>query len=196
MGTLRLWNLRNGESLGEMRGHSNRVMCVSVEWSLHRALSGSYDRTLCLWDLETCSRIKELKGDATWVICVAVNWVAQLSVSGSYGSILHVWDLQRGQILQELRGHDGPVLCLEADWASRRAISGSEDQTIRVWNLTTGVDDAGQGPAIAARVLRGHQGNVQAMSVDWLSNSVLSGSRDSTLRLWDLESGLLIREFW
>jgi len=146
--------------------------------------------------LQLGQSIRTLVGHHGWVTCEAVNWVSQLSVSGSYGSILHVWDLQRGQILQELRGHDGPVLCLEADWASRRAISGSEDQTLRLWTLTTGADDVRQAPAIATRVLRGHQGNVQAMSVDWLSNCVLSGSRDSTLRLWDLESGSLIREFW
>ena len=59
-------------------------------------------------------------------------------------------------------------------------ISGSDDKCIKVWTQQA-----------CLKTLRGHEGAVTTLSME--GNKVISGSLDSTIKLWDLESGLCSR---
>ena len=49
--TIRLWDLRTGNSVRTMEGHSATVCSVDMDGSCRTAVSGCYDRTFKLWDL-------------------------------------------------------------------------------------------------------------------------------------------------
>jgi len=70
-------------------------------------------------------------------------------------------------------------------------ISASRDKTLVVWQITREEDSY----AIAKRRLRGHSHFVQDVAISSDGQFALSGSWDSTLRLWDLSTGTTTRQF-
>jgi WD40 repeat protein len=88
---------------------------------------------------------------------------------------VRVWDTATGAVLQVLRGHTDLPLGIAFSPDGTRLASSSYDKTIRIWQLGTS----------RARVLRGHSGPVY--QAHWLDAShVVTGSRDGTIRIWDV----------
>jgi WD40 repeat protein len=84
-----------------------------------------------------------------------------------------IWDAATGRQVAVLRGHTDLVLGLA--WApdGTRLASASYDHTVRLWDIERGT----------SRVLRGHASAVDAVA--WMDDGrIISGSRDSTLRIW------------
>jgi len=82
-------------------------------------------------------------------------------------------------------GHEGPVQCLEQvsshQSSMQLVVSGSSDKSICLW------DTASTDTKIR---FCGHQGSVTCLYASYHGNHLLSGSQDSTVRLWDMtESG-------
>ncbi|MBZ0283876.1 MAG: TIR domain-containing protein, partial [Anaerolineae bacterium] len=69
--TLRLWNLKTGESLRVFEGHTDSVNAVAVLGD-GRALSASGDNTLRLWDVESGESLRVFEGHTDGVTAVAV----------------------------------------------------------------------------------------------------------------------------
>jgi guanine nucleotide-binding protein subunit beta-2-like 1 protein len=92
-----------------------------------------------------------------------------------------------------LKGHEGWVTCLAVS-AERpdQLISGSRDKSVIVWNLTR-EDPAHFG--VPKRSLVGHSHYVEDVVISSDGQFALSASWDSTLRLWDLNTGATTKRF-
>jgi guanine nucleotide-binding protein subunit beta-2-like 1 protein len=92
-----------------------------------------------------------------------------------------------------LEGHTGWVTSIATplDPNSDIVLSSSRDKTVIVWQLTR--EEGAYG--FARRALRGHSHFVQDVVISSDGQFALSGSWDSTLRLWDLNSGNTTRRF-
>jgi WD40 repeat protein len=78
-------------------------------------------------------------------------------------------------VLQVLRGHTDLPLDVAFSPDGTMLASSSYDKTIRIWQLG----------AHRQRVLRGHSGPVHHVS--WLDAArITTGSRDGTIRIWDV----------
>jgi guanine nucleotide-binding protein subunit beta-2-like 1 protein len=91
-----------------------------------------------------------------------------------------------------LKGHNGWVTCIATSAENPDMIlSGSRDKKIIVWSLTR--EDQNYG--FPRKSLSGHAHFVQDVVVSSDGQFALSGSWDSTLRLWDLNYGTTTRRF-
>jgi len=97
--------------------------------------------------------------------------------------------VQRGT----LKGHNGWVTAIATFPENPEILlTGSRDKTLMMWNLVRG----DQGNAGTPRKsLTGHNHFVQDIVISSDGQFALSGSWDSTLRLWDLNNGTTTRRF-
>jgi len=92
----------------------------------------------------------------------------------------------------ELKGHNGWVTSIATTMqAPDMLLTASRDKSIIVWNLTREEEKYG----VPQKRLTGHSHYVQDVSISSDGQFALSGSWDSTLRLWDLNTGSTTRRF-
>lgn len=107
---------------------------------------------------------------------------------------IHVFDTE-GYHQKTLQGHVMGVWAM-VPWGDL-LVSGGCDRDVRVWNLATGsVAQPSQGfrmtdvtHSYPQFTLRGHTSTVRCLKMSD-AHTAISGSRDTTLRIWDLKKGL------
>jgi tetratricopeptide (TPR) repeat protein len=184
---LRLFDLRSGETIRRLPGHTHWVQCVAVTADGRRAVTGSTDRTVRVWDLESGTAVHTLEGHTSEVLAVAVTADGRRAASGGSnreGQDYRVltWDLVTGRLILQLAGHTGPITDLDFTPAGNRVVSASRDGTLRLWDLDRDVceelrptdPNAGEGFGVA-------------LSPD--GRAILSAWQDGGLRLWDARGG-------
>lgn len=107
----------------------------------------------------------------------------EIMVTGSSDFTCIVWDVKNDyKPIRRLEGHTAGVLDVCFD--DRYIISCSKDTTICVWDRYTGE---------LVRRLLGHRGPVNAVQLR--GDLIVSASGDGVAKLWNLSSGLCIKEF-
>lgn len=106
---------------------------------------------------------------------------------------IHVFDTV-GDHQKTLQGHVMGVWAM-VPWGDL-LVSGGCDRDVRVWNLATGCVAQEALQVLAANknsypqfTLRGHTSTVRCLKMSD-ANTAISGSRDTTLRIWDLKKGM------
>ena len=91
--------------------------------------------------------------------------------------------LFRSQAVGTLAGHDGPVRSL-AFGPGGRLVSGGVDRSVRIWTFA----DRKQ-----ILLLQGHLSLVKSVVFSPDGRWVISGSGDGTIKVWDSNSGELLK---
>ena len=129
---IKIWNLNTGQKLQPLKGHLNRINCLTILGN--KLFSGSNDCTIKIWDLNTKQCLQTLEGHQAGIECMTI-WNDKL-FSGSDDRRIKMWDINTGRALQELQGHKGGVshMAILGD----KLFSGSNDRTIKIWDPHTG----------------------------------------------------------
>lgn len=108
-------------------------------------------------------------------------------ITGSEDSNINIFDVETGELRMTLEGHEGGVWALQ--YLGNVLVSGSTDRTVRLWDMTTGQ---------CLQVFEGHTSTVRCLQIlpvsklapglQDCSHVIITGSRDSTLRVWKMPS--------
>eukprot|EP00930_Biecheleria_cincta_P002674 TRINITY_DN103671_c0_g1_i1.p1 TRINITY_DN103671_c0_g1~~TRINITY_DN103671_c0_g1_i1.p1 ORF type:complete len:482 (+),score=77.13 TRINITY_DN103671_c0_g1_i1:55-1500(+) len=200
---LQIWDLDTGAramSVGDQlftEKHAGEICCIAIDWRSKRAFTGTTKGSIHKWDLS----VDEAPEQVTWrhtrrVLCLDVDWAAQRVLSAGQDSVLKTVDISsRDGLERSLEGHNGWVQCVSAAWNHihstlpapvHRGLSGSTDLTLKLWDLEEHKE---------LLTLQGHDSMVQCLTVSWEAYVALSGDLNGSLRYWDLNSGLCLRDF-
>ncbi|KAF7189453.1 Cell division control protein 4 [Pseudocercospora fuligena] len=191
--------------------HRHVVTCLLFDSD--KILTGSDDTKINVYDTKTGALRNRLEGHEGGVW--ALQYEGDTLVSGSTDRSVRVWDIKSGRCLQVFQGHTSTVRCLvilkpvqidtEPDGTpvmmpkEPLIITGSRDSTLRVWKLPQPGDrqiyQAGP-PAndrdnpYFLRTLTGHHNSVRAIAAH--GDTLVSGSYDTTVRVWKISTGEVI----
>ena len=191
------------------RAHQRHVV-TCLQFDTNKILTGSDDTNINVYDTQTGALRARLQGHEGGVW--ALQYEGNTLVSGSTDRSVRVWDIEKGICTQVFQGHTSTVRCLQilmpveiGRTANGEAImmppqpliiTGSRDSNLRVWKLPRPEDktffqagppqDDSECPYFL-RVLTGHHHSVRAIAAH--ADTLVSGSYDSTVRVWKISTG-------
>ena len=143
-----------------------------------RIVTGSHDRTVRIWDAYTGECVLgPLSEHQDWVTSVAYSADGRRVVSRSADKLILIWDAETGKILQRAFG-TGPV-AISRDGA-RLASGGYKYTNLCIRRVA----------APRERVYcEGHTSLLDSLAFSPNGLRLVSGSRDKTVRIWDVNTG-------
>lgn len=121
-----------------------------------------------------------LKGHSRTVWSVAYDPKGAVLASGSADQKIRLWPLAEGGVSRQLSGHKGYISALDFSADGKFLASVSGDQSVRLWQNGR-----------TTKVLSHAGSEVSAVSFTRDSQRLISGSENSMLHLWDVDSGRL-----
>ncbi|EFJ22134.1 hypothetical protein SELMODRAFT_175982 [Selaginella moellendorffii] len=119
----------------------------------------------------------------------AVNGVnPSLILSGSYDSFARAW-FPDGTCGSVLKGHSDAITSIAVAGSSNDTdldvITSSKDKTLRLWKVPLKPSSS---TLSSVRIFKGHAASVQCVAASPSNTQVCSGSWDSTIKLWKIDS--------
>ena len=145
-----------------------------------------------LWDTTTGKQLPPLTGHKCWIKAIAFSTDSKLLVSGDEYETIRLWDTATGKLKATLNWRRGTATYALAFSPSGRFIASGHREGVKVWDNTVKpkrqVDDA-IGDYQLTLELRGHKDYVSKLAFSPDEKTLLTGSKDGTIRAWDTTTG-------
>ncbi|HEX8290559.1 MAG TPA: hypothetical protein VF570_02310, partial [Pyrinomonadaceae bacterium] len=182
-GTVRLWEVGSGNSLGELRGHLTTVNSAVFSHDGSRVVTASDDETAQLWDARGGYGSVVLRGHTSGVHKAVFSPDDALVLTAGKDNTARLWDSRSGELVQVLEGHTDEVVDAAFAPDGKRLVTASLDRTAIVWQQFKGREGVAWK---SVAVLRGHIDALTSVDVSADSNYVATAGVDSTTRVWNL----------
>lgn len=201
--TIKVWDYETGDYERTLKGHTDSVQDIAFDSTGKVLVSCSADMTLKLWDFQTYECVKTMRGHDHNVSSVAFMPSGDFVLSSSRDKTIKMWEIATGYCVKTFTGHREWVRMVRVNQDGSLIASCSNDQTVRVWVVASKECKA---------ELREHDHVVECIA--WAPESanpaineavgtdnkkgnrsgpfLISGSRDKTLKVWDVSVGLCL----
>uniref|UniRef100_A0A3Q3ESG2 Pleckstrin homology domain interacting protein n=1 Tax=Labrus bergylta TaxID=56723 RepID=A0A3Q3ESG2_9LABR len=189
---VKIWGTDDGRLLATLRGHAAEISDMAVSYENTMIAAGSCDKTIRVWCLQTCAPLAVLEGHAASITSLQFSPLCSgskryLSSTGADGTICFwQWDartLKFGQRPSKFTERSRPgvqMICSSFSAGGMFLATGSTDHIIRVYYF-------GSGEPEKISELESHTDKVDSIQFSHCSDRFVSGSRDGTARIWQLQ---------
>ena len=193
--TVRLWNLKEGESKKLFQGHSKDVLAVALSLDNKMVLTGGRDASLKLWTVNAENKHTVENAHMKWVSCIKFGDPKKKQFfTGGWDHLVNVWDSQTLNKVVTLKKHTNYITCLALAPNGVILGSGSRDGNVILWNIDPAVlnDTANLEKNAVYKELR----IVKSVNCIGFSSThawVAVGT-ESSLQIWDIKEAKMIIE--
>ncbi|ESO91742.1 hypothetical protein LOTGIDRAFT_217241 [Lottia gigantea] len=199
--TIKIWDYETGDYERSLKGHTDSIQDIAFDHTGKLLVSCSADMMIKLWDFQGFECLKTMFGHDHNVSSVTFMPSGDFIVSASRDKTIKMWEVATGYCVKTFTGHREWVRMVRVNKDGSLLASCSNDQTVRVWVVATKECKA---------ELREHEHTVECLawapesaypSIGEASGSdskkspgpfIVSGSRDKTMKMWDVGSGICL----
>ncbi|HYT90139.1 MAG TPA: serine/threonine-protein kinase [Gemmataceae bacterium] len=186
-GMVRLWQTDSaGREVRRFKGHMSWVLAAAFSPDGTQALTGSADGTVRLWEVESGRELRRMQGHKDQVLSVAFAPTGRLALSGSADRSVRFWDLRSGKQVRAVEGVSDQVWSVafspDGRYALWEAAEASPTGPAERWELLLWDVEHGR----EVQRFAGHSAKIMSVAFSPDGRCALSGSMDSTMRLWKL----------
>lgn len=147
--------------------------------------SGSKENDVIVWGNLGRSIHGRMRAHTNWVTCLAFHPNATILASGSHDHSIVIWDIVHFGVIRYLRFHEMVVTSLAISVEGSVLASGDAAGKILLSRLSDGV---------CLRAMKGHEDDVTGIGFVENLGLVVSASRDTTVKVWELR-GTCVKSF-
>jgi WD40 repeat protein len=188
-GTARLWDASTGAPIRDFP-HRKPVTAVAFSPDGNLVLTGSQD-TARLWDVST-GKLHQAFPPRAAVNAVAFSPDGKLVLTGSEGPAAQLWEMDTGKPGTSFNHQSRTCWAVAFSPDGQTVLLGTDDFTARLWKVTTGEPfplslnrTTGE---LSGPIFR-HQLQFHAVAFSPDGRRILTGSKDQTCRLWEVDTG-------
>lgn len=144
----------------------------------------------CLWSVQTGELEKKLIGDIGHVESIAFSVDGQIIFScGGATAKIKLWSIKEERKIEEVSGHSEQVWSIAISPDGQTLASASKDKTIKLWSVQKEGFLLWSTTKLRARqTLIGHSDEVTFVRFSPDGQTLASGSKDGTIKLWSLQT--------
>jgi eukaryotic-like serine/threonine-protein kinase len=181
-----LWEVSTGRKLVTLRKHEAAVYGLTFSRDGKVLVSASVDKTVKFWDVATGNLIRSMEGHTDEILDLDVSPDNTKFASASFDGSLRFWNVQSGALdflfnAQGKRRKKYSSVVFSPD--KKLIAAGNYSSEVEIWRL----DEKGL-PTGESKILRGHQGEVEALAFAPDTLSLASSSWDGTVRVWEVDT--------
>ncbi len=189
--TIKLWEVVTGREIQTFHGLTEQPISVALSPDGDRLVSETSNGVVRLWDVESGEAIRTIEERSEAVLGATFSPDGKYILSGGDASgTLHLWETETGNLVRRFDENEEAIFSVAFSPDGEYVLSGSgQSGTLKLWSTDTGE---------VVRIFdEGDWDSTYVFSVAFSPDGqyALSGSDDMTARLWDVESGKLLRTF-
>ncbi len=183
--SVRVWDSATGKLLRTLEGHTDWVGSVVLGPDARTAYTAGGDNTIRVWDLASGQVLKLLEGHTVAVRGLALSTDGKLLLSGSSDRSIRLWDTATSKEIRKYGDESESIECVALSHDGNRVFAGSAVGIITVYDRKSG--------DVVTKFDKHGDSLVYTLTVSRDGKTAISGARDKTIRVWEVETGKLLR---
>ena len=173
-----LWNMQTGELERNFESYKDVVWSVAFSPDGKYLVSACADHKLYYYDVESGELVRTLLGHNDTVSFVTFDRSGSFIASGSNDRTMMIWDSQNGEKIAEFKGHKDRIAAIA--YSDRFMASASWDKSVNIYYP--------YGNGRVKTTFLGHKDKVFSISWSPDGKSIASGSKDKSIKIWDVDN--------
>jgi WD40 repeat protein len=181
---IKIWDLQTKEIIANWQdkftdGHSSYVNNLAITVNSQILISSGLDNTLKIWDLERQKLLRNIKTSNN-LTSIQISPDDKKIITSTLDRAIEIWCLNTGNLLERFNNFTAIISSLAV--SEETPIVYSENQKIKIW-------DREQESIVE---LKGHLEPITHLVIAPDRRTLISASKDKTIKIWDLQKAKII----